>query len=58
MTGWPWKDDFKGLKRADLPLIIEVVKKRSKKLKKFIDDLVAIFSVTQTSADASRYYVR
>ena len=29
--------------------------KLKKKLKKIIDDLVAIFSVTETSADASRY---
>ena len=28
---------------------------RSKRIKKIIDDLMAIFSLTQTSADASRY---
>jgi len=28
---------------------------RSKRIKKMFDDLMAIFSLTQTSADASRY---
>jgi hypothetical protein len=28
---------------------------RSKKIKKFIDDSMAIFSLAETSADASRY---
>ena len=32
-----------------------VVSERSKKIKKIIDDLVAILNLTQTSADASRY---
>ena len=42
-------------KRVDLPLIKGVPWERSKKIKKIIDDLVAILSVNQTSADASRY---
>jgi hypothetical protein len=46
---------FPGSKKADLPLKIRAPCERSKKVKKIIDDWMAIFSLTQTSADASRY---
>ena len=42
-------------KRAGSPLKIEVPRERSKKIKKFIDDLSMILSLAKTSADASRY---
>jgi hypothetical protein len=45
------------LKRADSPLKIKAPRERSKKIKKIIDDLAAILSVTRTSADASRYFM-
>jgi hypothetical protein len=38
-----------------LPLKRRTASKRSKKIKKIIDDLMAILSLTETSADASRY---
>jgi hypothetical protein len=43
------------LKRAGSPLRIGVPLERSKKIKKIIDDLVAILNLATTSADASRY---
>ncbi len=45
----------RGGRKVILPLKNGVFRERSKRIKKIIDDLAAIFSVTQTSADASRY---
>jgi hypothetical protein len=47
--------DFRGHKMGALPLKKGVVCERSKIIKKIIDDLMAIFSLAKTSADASRY---
>ena len=44
-----------GVPGAALPLKNRPARERSKRIKKIIDDSVAFFSVTETSADASRY---
>jgi len=44
-----------GSKRADSPLKIEAPRNVQKKIKKIVDDLMAILSLAKTSAGASRY---
>jgi hypothetical protein len=53
--GAAWRGCLIASQKADLPLKRGVPGERSKKIKKIIDDLAAILSLTKTSADASRY---